>query len=72
MDRKAGTVETWPAGKDALLSHPQLEAQSAAKPKLLQKLENYLNKELRALGCLSEQTPSEKRIQVIMRTRITI
>ena len=56
MDRKAGNVETWPASKDT--------ATAQAKPKLLQKLENYLQKELKALGCQNDTKPSEKRMQV--------
>lgn len=59
MDRKAGEVETWPAGNDTM----QPDSQLASKPKLLQKLENYLQKELRALGCQHNTLPSEKRLQ---------
>ena len=61
MDRKAGDVETWPASKDPKHNLAQL----SAKPKLLLKLENYLQKELHALGCHSDDDPNEKRIQVI-------
>jgi len=55
MDRKAGNVETWPASKDTVTAQ--------AKPKLLQKLESYLQKELKALGCQNDAKPSEKRMQ---------
>jgi len=59
MDRKAGDVETWPASKDPKHNLTKL----SAKPKLLLKLENYLQKELHALGCHIDDDPNEKRIQ---------
>lgn len=66
VDRVAGTVDTWPAHAAQPFAPGSRDAKDAAKPKFLQQLENFLQRELRALGCEPRigQTPaSEKRLQ---------
>ncbi|XP_068693975.1 translin-associated factor X-interacting protein 1-like [Montipora foliosa] len=73
IDTRAGTLDTWPA--HALgPSAPDLNPGSASKqtnefmpkgvhkPKFLEQLEAFLQKELRSLDC-AEMIPSEKRLQ---------
>jgi len=55
VDRIPGEMETWPANSNFMSS-------SQVKPTLLQKLEGYLNRELRELGTPSTFA-SEKRLQ---------
>lgn len=57
MDIKAGHVDAWPANAT--------NKSSTTKPKFLQNLEVYIQRELRALGCSDDQQPSEKRLQVL-------
>ena len=76
IDTRAGTLDTWPA--HALgPSPPDLNPISATKqtnefmpkgvhkPKFLEQLEAFLQKELRSLDC-AEMIPSERRLQVSM------
>jgi len=76
IDTRAGTLDTWPA--HALgPSPPDLNPISATKqtnefmpkgvhkPKFLEQLEAFLQKELRSLDC-AEVIPSERRLQVSM------
>lgn len=55
-------MDTWPAHLNALSSTND-DGQQSFKPKFLLKLEGYLQKELRALGC-TDDAPSERRLQV--------
>ena len=57
VDIKAGHVDAWPANAT--------NKSTATKPKFLQNLEVYIQRELRALGCSDDQQPSEKRLQVM-------
>ena len=79
IDTRAGTLDTWPA--HALgPSLPDLNPGSATKqtnefmpkgvhkPKFLEQLEAFLQKELRSLDC-AEMIPSEKRLQVSVTLR---
>lgn len=61
IDRTSGEVDTWPAHLNALSSTND-DGQQSFKPKFLLKLEGYLQKELRALGC-TDDAPSERRLQ---------
>lgn len=63
VDRVAGKVDTWPAHAAQPFTPGPRDAKDAAKPKFLQELENFLQKELRALGCDRINGTSEKRLQ---------
>ena len=56
-------MDTWPA-HSTNLAVANIDNKPTPKPKFLQKLESYLEKELRVLGCKDTTTPSEKRLQV--------
>ena len=57
-------MDTWPAHATGPLSTANNDAKTSSKPKFLQNLESYLQKELRTLGCSDSCKPSEKRLQV--------
>ena len=73
IDTRAGTLDTWPAhalGPSAPDLNPGAAKQTnefmpkgVHKPKFLEQLEAFLQKELRSLDC-AEMVPSEKRLQV--------
>lgn len=72
IDTRAGTLDTWPAhalGPSAPDLNPGQAKQTnefmpkgVHKPKFLEQLEAFLQKELRSLDC-AEMVPSEKRLQ---------
>ncbi|XP_031561984.1 translin-associated factor X-interacting protein 1-like [Actinia tenebrosa] len=72
IDTRAGTIDTWPAhalGPSPPDRNPGVVKQSnefmpkgVHKPKFLEQLEAFLQKELRSLDC-TEMVPSEKRLQ---------
>ena len=64
LDRTAGSVDTWPAHAAMPFAPASQDAKSMSKPKFLQRLETFLQKELRALGCTDSTVMSEKRLQV--------
>eukprot|EP00112_Aurelia_sp_Birch-Aquarium-sp1_P013495 Seg2867.2 transcript_id=Seg2867.2/GoldUCD/mRNA.D3Y31 product="Translin-associated factor X-interacting protein 1" protein_id=Seg2867.2/GoldUCD/D3Y31 len=66
VDSETGTIDTWPAHatKPALpLDFRGQNNKGPPKPKFLNRLENFLIKELRALNCIDPDIPSEKRLQ---------
>lgn len=73
VDTRAGTLDIWPAhalGPSVPDLNPGVIKQSnefmpkgVHKPKFLEQLEAFLQKELRTLDC-TEMIPSEKRLQV--------
>ncbi|CAH3184549.1 unnamed protein product, partial [Porites evermanni] len=75
IDTRAGTLDTWPAhalGPSAPDLNPGQAKQTnefmpkgVHKPKFLEQLEAFLQKELRSLDC-AEMVPSEKRLQVCL------
>ena len=71
IDSETGVLDRWPAHatKPPLmpLSSTGRERNAAPKPKFLDKLEKFLVKELRALECTGSNTPSETRLQVIVK-----
>ena len=67
VDSETGAIDTWPAHatKPALpLDFRGQNDKGHSKPKFLNRLENFLIKELRALDCTDPDLPSEKRLQV--------
>lgn len=73
IDTRAGTLDIWPAhalGPSKPDLNPGVVKQTnefmpkgVHKPKFLEQLEAFLQKELRCLDC-TEMVPSEKRLQV--------
>lgn len=63
IDRKPGQMDTWPA-HSTNMAVANVDSKPPPKPKFLQKLESYLDKELRVLGCKEASVPSDKRLQV--------